>query len=178
MTRPSVSSVLLASTDPVRLRDWYAAGLDPGDGTDIDGYLILRFGGFHLMIDRRADVGDRTPEPGHAPQLPGRGHRRGRGRAGPAGGAVRAVRGDAGRREGDHAGRRAADRVVHRPGRQRAVRVAGGLMAHAEVNGLALHYEVRGTGDPLGLLRGGVGAIEVFGPVLPALAQGRQRIAV
>ena|SRR5207248_3953122 len=64
MTRPSVSSVLLASTDPVRLRDWYAAGLDPGDGTDIDGYLILRFGGFHLMIDRRADVGDRNPEPG------------------------------------------------------------------------------------------------------------------
>jgi hypothetical protein len=59
-----VSSILLASTDPVRLRDWYAAGLDPGDDTDIDGYLILRFGGFHLMIDRRPDVGDRNPEPG------------------------------------------------------------------------------------------------------------------
>jgi predicted enzyme related to lactoylglutathione lyase len=60
----SVNSVLLASTDPARLRDWYAAGLDPQDDTDIDGYLILKFGGFYLMIDRRADVGDRNPEPG------------------------------------------------------------------------------------------------------------------
>ena len=60
----SVNSILLASTDPARLRDWYAAGLDPVERADIDGYLILRFGGFYLMIDRRADVGDKNPEPG------------------------------------------------------------------------------------------------------------------
>src|SRR5262249_23119583 len=60
---PTVNSMLLASTDPARLRDWYAAGLDPEDNTDIDGYLILKFGGFYLMIDRRADVGDKNPEP-------------------------------------------------------------------------------------------------------------------
>ena len=60
----SVNSVLLASTEPARLRDWYAAGLDPVESTDIDGYLILKFGGFYLMIDRRADVGGRNPEPG------------------------------------------------------------------------------------------------------------------
>jgi predicted enzyme related to lactoylglutathione lyase len=60
----SVNSILLASTDPARLRDWYAAGLDPQENADIDGYLILKFGGFYLMIDRRADVGGRNPEPG------------------------------------------------------------------------------------------------------------------
>jgi pimeloyl-ACP methyl ester carboxylesterase len=51
-------------------------------------------------------------------------------------------------------------------------------MAQAEVNGLSLYYEVHGTGRPLVLLHGGVGAIEMFGPVLPALAEGRQVIAV
>jgi predicted enzyme related to lactoylglutathione lyase len=62
--RPSVSSMLLSSTDPERLGTWYAGGLDPSDNTDIDGYRILKFGAFHLMIDTRADVGEKNPEPG------------------------------------------------------------------------------------------------------------------
>src|SRR5215211_7139926 len=49
---------------------------------------------------------------------------------------------------------------------------------HAEVNGLNMYYEIHGTGKPLELLHGGVGAIEMFGEVLPMLAKGRQVIAV
>jgi pimeloyl-ACP methyl ester carboxylesterase len=48
---------------------------------------------------------------------------------------------------------------------------------YAEVNGLAMCYEVHGSGEPLVLLHGG-GAIEMFGGVLPLLAEGRQVIAV
>jgi pimeloyl-ACP methyl ester carboxylesterase len=48
---------------------------------------------------------------------------------------------------------------------------------YAEVNGLEMYYEVHGTGQPLVLLHGGVGAIEMFGEVLPLLAEGRQVIA-
>src|SRR5438093_5600730 len=49
---------------------------------------------------------------------------------------------------------------------------------YAEVNGIKLYYEIHGTGRPLILLHGGLGAIEMFGPNLPALAKGRQVIAV
>src|SRR5213083_3140742 len=49
---------------------------------------------------------------------------------------------------------------------------------YADVNGIKLYYEIHGTGRPLILLHGGLGAIEMFGPNLPALAQGRQVIAV
>src|SRR5215208_3277528 len=49
---------------------------------------------------------------------------------------------------------------------------------HAAVNGLDLYYEVHGAGDPLILLHGGVGAIEMFGEVLPLLAEGRQVVGV
>jgi pimeloyl-ACP methyl ester carboxylesterase len=49
---------------------------------------------------------------------------------------------------------------------------------YAFVNGLKLYYEIRGTGQPLVLLHGGLGAIEMFGDVLPLLAKGRQVIAV
>jgi len=41
-----------------------------------------------------------------------------------------------------------------------------------------MYYEIHGAGRPLILLHGGVGAIEVFGEVLPLLAEGRQVIAV
>ena len=46
------------------------------------------------------------------------------------------------------------------------------------MNGLNLYYEIHGAGEPLILLHGGVGAIEMFGEVLPSLAQNRQVIAV
>src|SRR5688572_13524195 len=49
---------------------------------------------------------------------------------------------------------------------------------YAEVNGLKLYYEVRGSGKPLVLLHGGLGAIDMFAPILPALNKGRQIIAV
>ena len=49
---------------------------------------------------------------------------------------------------------------------------------YAEVNGIKLYYEIHGQGKPLVLLHGGLGAIEMFGPNLPALAAGRQVIAV
>jgi pimeloyl-ACP methyl ester carboxylesterase len=53
-----------------------------------------------------------------------------------------------------------------------------GVGHYADVNGLKLYYEAYGTGRPLILLHGGLGAIEMFGPNLPALAKGRQLIAV
>jgi pimeloyl-ACP methyl ester carboxylesterase len=49
---------------------------------------------------------------------------------------------------------------------------------YADVNGIKLYYEINGAGRPLVLLHGGLGAIEMFGPNLPALAKGRQVIAV
>jgi pimeloyl-ACP methyl ester carboxylesterase len=49
---------------------------------------------------------------------------------------------------------------------------------HARVNGLDMYYEVHGEGEPLILLHGGVGAIEMFGEVLPLLAESRRVIAV
>jgi pimeloyl-ACP methyl ester carboxylesterase len=54
----------------------------------------------------------------------------------------------------------------------------GGVGNYADVNGIKLYYEVLGTGYPLILLHGGLGAISMFGPNLPALAKGRQVIAV
>jgi pimeloyl-ACP methyl ester carboxylesterase len=50
--------------------------------------------------------------------------------------------------------------------------------SYAPVNGLNMYYEIHGSGEPLILLHGGVGAIEMFGEVLPLLAEGRQVIAV
>jgi predicted enzyme related to lactoylglutathione lyase len=64
MKRPSLDSILLASTDPERLSAWYVAALDPEENTDVDGYQVLKFGGFYLLIDSRADIADKNPEPG------------------------------------------------------------------------------------------------------------------
>ena len=49
---------------------------------------------------------------------------------------------------------------------------------YAMVNGINLYYEIHGSGRPVVLLHGGLGAIEMFGPNLPALARGHQVIAV
>ena len=49
---------------------------------------------------------------------------------------------------------------------------------YAQVNGINLYYEVHGSGAPLILLHGGVGAIQMFGPVLTQLAAGRKVIGV
>ena len=45
-------------------------------------------------------------------------------------------------------------------------------------NGVNYYYEIHGQGEPLLLLHGGLGSIDMFGPVLPALAESRQVIAV
>src|SRR3979490_1949650 len=49
---------------------------------------------------------------------------------------------------------------------------------YAPVNGINLYYEIHGSGQPVVLLHGGLGAIEMFGEVLPMLAAKRQVIAV
>jgi predicted enzyme related to lactoylglutathione lyase len=64
MRQPILGSMLLASTDPERLRTWYVAALDPAENTDVGGYRVLKFGEFYVMIDSRADIGDKNPEPG------------------------------------------------------------------------------------------------------------------
>ena len=47
-----------------------------------------------------------------------------------------------------------------------------------EANGIRYHYQVHGRGEPLLLLHGGLGQIEMFGPVLAMLAAEREVIGV
>lgn len=49
---------------------------------------------------------------------------------------------------------------------------------HVAVNGVNYYYEVRGQGAPLLLLHGGLGSIDMFGPIMPALTARHQVIAV
>jgi len=51
-------------------------------------------------------------------------------------------------------------------------------MSYADVDGLALWYSGHGSGDPLILLHGGMGASEMFDPILDQLAAGRRVITV
>jgi pimeloyl-ACP methyl ester carboxylesterase len=46
------------------------------------------------------------------------------------------------------------------------------------LKGVDYYYEIRGQGDPLLLLHGGLGSIDMFEPTLPLLGAGRQVIAV
>ncbi|WP_407351230.1 alpha/beta fold hydrolase [Luteimonas sp. R10] len=46
------------------------------------------------------------------------------------------------------------------------------------INGVDYYYEIRGSGEPLLLLHGGLGSTAMFGPVLPMLAAERQVIGV
>ncbi|MGH8129273.1 MAG: alpha/beta fold hydrolase [Steroidobacteraceae bacterium] len=47
-----------------------------------------------------------------------------------------------------------------------------------QANGVNYYYEIHGQGEPLLLLHGGLGSIDMFGPVLPVLAEKRQVVAV
>jgi pimeloyl-ACP methyl ester carboxylesterase len=49
---------------------------------------------------------------------------------------------------------------------------------HVAIRGVDYYYEIHGSGEPLLLLHGGLGSIDMFGPVLPALAKSRKVIAV
>ena len=51
-------------------------------------------------------------------------------------------------------------------------------MARLELNGVNYYYELRGKGEPLLLLHGGLRSIDMFGPNLQILGEHRQLIAV
>jgi pimeloyl-ACP methyl ester carboxylesterase len=65
---------------------------------------------------------------------------------------------------------------------QTAAVAASGLAAStsglAPVNGIELAWQTFGAGDPLILLHGGFGSVEMFGPNVAALAAGRRVIGV
>lgn len=48
----------------------------------------------------------------------------------------------------------------------------------ADVNGVKVWYQTYGEGDPLILLHGGFGSVEMFGPNIARLAEGRKVIGV
>ena len=49
---------------------------------------------------------------------------------------------------------------------------------HVEANGVNYYYEIHGKGEPLLLLHGGLGSIDMFRPIIPMLTEGRQVIGV
>jgi pimeloyl-ACP methyl ester carboxylesterase len=49
---------------------------------------------------------------------------------------------------------------------------------YASVNGLNMYYEIRGSGEPLILLHGGLGATGIFSVILPMLSTSRRVIAL
>ncbi len=64
MSTPTLTSLMLSSTDPQRLHDWYTTALPPQTDDKQDQYRILGYGGFHLFLDSRDDVAAQTAEPG------------------------------------------------------------------------------------------------------------------
>jgi pimeloyl-ACP methyl ester carboxylesterase len=54
----------------------------------------------------------------------------------------------------------------------------GQMNGYAPVNGMNLYYEIHGEGEPLVLLHPGLGSIEMFGDMLPALARTRRVVGV
>jgi catechol 2,3-dioxygenase-like lactoylglutathione lyase family enzyme len=66
---PALGSILLGTSDPERLRDWYAAALAPGESgggfTEVTPTMFAAtFGDTSLLIDGRSDVAGTNPEPG------------------------------------------------------------------------------------------------------------------
>lgn len=55
---------------------------------------------------------------------------------------------------------------------------AMGSGEYADLNGLHMYYETHGAGPPLILLHGGLASSEMFGPIIPMLAENHQVIAV
>jgi hypothetical protein len=60
MHTPALGSILLASTDPDRLRSWYERAFDVTPNPD--GFLV--FGAVAVLVDRRDDVAESCVEPG------------------------------------------------------------------------------------------------------------------
>jgi pimeloyl-ACP methyl ester carboxylesterase len=55
---------------------------------------------------------------------------------------------------------------------------AGPKTGYAKSNGIDYYYEVSGQGEPLLLLHGGLGSIDMFRPLMPALTEHRTVIGV
>ncbi|MBO6719654.1 MAG: alpha/beta hydrolase [Rhizobiaceae bacterium] len=49
---------------------------------------------------------------------------------------------------------------------------------HVDANGVSYYYEIRGEGEPLLLLHGGLGTLDMFAPTLPQYAENRQVIGI
>jgi pimeloyl-ACP methyl ester carboxylesterase len=49
---------------------------------------------------------------------------------------------------------------------------------YAQANGIKYYYEISGKGEPLLMLHGGLGSIDMFKPILPAFTEHRQVIAI
>lgn len=49
---------------------------------------------------------------------------------------------------------------------------------YVNAGGIRYYYEIHGQGEPLVLLHGGLGSIDMFAPILPLLADHRQVIAI
>lgn len=64
MATAKLSSILLASTDPQRLHDWYVAAFPPDVDEGQDQYRMVGYADFWVIIDQRDDVGPRNQEPG------------------------------------------------------------------------------------------------------------------
>jgi predicted enzyme related to lactoylglutathione lyase len=67
MAAPPLGSILLGTSNPRRLRDWYAAAFRPDGGafTEVTPTMFAaNFGNVGLLIDGRDDVTDTNPEPG------------------------------------------------------------------------------------------------------------------
>lgn len=59
MANHTLGSILLGTTDPDGLRDWYRKAFAP----DHEGDGPLDLGGFLLVIDSRDDIADKAAEP-------------------------------------------------------------------------------------------------------------------
>src|SRR5262245_56057294 len=55
---------------------------------------------------------------------------------------------------------------------------ASARAGHVEVDGVSYAWRITGHGEPLLLLHGGLGSMDMFDPLLPALEQGHEVIAV
>jgi hypothetical protein len=58
----------------------------------------------------------------------------------------------------------------------RTAKSAPTTSGYVAINGLNYYYELHGRGEPL--LHGGLGSIDMFGPVLSMLAETRQVVGV
>jgi len=55
---------------------------------------------------------------------------------------------------------------------------AGKKTGHVTANGVNYYYEIQGQGEPLLILHGGLGSIDMFAPILPILTENRQVIGI